>query len=64
MLISINKVSKLIGKDYRTTIKLVEKFGFTFNGTKDLPIDKTTEFLKWLGYGEITINKYLEELVG
>ena len=64
MLISINKVSKLIGKDYRTTIKLVEKFGFTFNGTKDLPIDKTTEFLKWLGYGEITINKYLKELVG
>ena len=64
MLISINKVSKLIGKDYRTTIKLVEKFGFTFNGTKDLPIDKTAEFLKWLGYGEITINKYLEELVG
>ena len=64
MLISINKVSKLIGKDYRTTIKLVEKFGFTFNSTKDLPIDKTTEFLKWLGYGEITINKYLEELVG
>lgn len=64
MLISINRVSKLIGKDYRTTIKLVEKFGFTFNGTKDLPIDKTTEFLKWLGYGEITINKYLEELVG
>ena len=64
MLISINKVSKLIGKDYRTTIKLVEKFGFTFNGTKDLPIDKTTDFLKWLGYGEITINKYLEELVG
>ena len=60
MLISINKVSKLIGKDYRTTIKLVEKFGFTFNGTKYLPI----EFLKWLGYGEITINKYLKELVG
>ena len=64
MLISINKVSKLIGKDYRTTIKLAEKFGFTFNGTKDLPIDKTTDFLKWLGYGEATINKYLEELVG
>ena len=64
MLISINKVSKLIGKDYRTTIKLVEKFGFTFNGTKDLPIDKTTEFLKCLWYGEVTINKYLEELVG
>ncbi len=63
MLISVNKISKAINKDYRTTVKLIGKYGFTFNGTKDLPIDKTTEFLKWLGYGEVAINKYLEELM-
>ena len=49
MLISVNKISKTINKDYRTTVKLICKFGFIFNGAKELPVDKTEEFLKWLG---------------
>ena len=63
MLISVNKISKVINKDYRTTVKLIGKFGFIFNGAKELPIDKTEEFLKWLGYGDKIINNYIEELV-